>query len=217
MKNTLITLILLFTQVSLAQNTLTINPGNTRTSNKVLDEMDLRESWHQGTLLLTSGDKIEGSLKYELSINSVVYNDNGTAKTYHASQLIGFTVYSKDKDVIRTFYSKTVTNSKGYREKIILESLLEGETNLFGREYVFYKRPYGMNRLGDAERIPELSYHFYIEKAPNNFVELGESRNSVAKAFAPNSKEIKKFMKRNKTDYRSLLDMMELIEYYNQL
>ena len=84
------------------------------------------ESWHRGDLVLSDGNILEGSIKYDLEADAIQLNYDNKILTYAANQLKQFRVFQEDIREYRVFYSIPYVTEYGYKRPKLFELIFEG-------------------------------------------------------------------------------------------
>src|SRR5688572_26176927 len=98
------------------------------------------ELWHDGKMVLTTGDTLRGLIKYDLQQDLVQYNNKkGSIQAYTARKVLFFEIFDSTVDQYRQFYALPYNASTGYRAPVFFELLAEGKMTLLTRESLEYQ------------------------------------------------------------------------------
>ena len=95
----------------------------------------------------------------------------------------------------------------------------ESVFDLYKKTDVSYTAPFKARTSYERDRpaaFEKKSTYYLVSKA-GVFYELPSSKSKIIKAMSKKGKEIKAFIKRNKTDIKSENDIIKLVKYYNSL
>src|SRR6478736_4081423 len=120
------------------------------------------EYWHDGKVVLESGDTINSKIKYNLQTDIIQASINKKIQTYSARKVLSFEIFDSVEKQYRQFYSMPYTTSSEYKSPIFFELLVEGKMTLLCRETLEYRTVtnsfYG---FGNSQRLVMI-YHYYL-------------------------------------------------------
>ena len=82
--------------------------------------------WHDGKIVLESGDTIRGSVKYDLQDLLQVKHQN-RLESFSARKVVFFEIFDGYYRRYRQFYSLPYSPTGGYKSPVFFESLSEGK------------------------------------------------------------------------------------------
>jgi len=175
------------------------------------------EFWHDGNLVLESGDTLAGSIKYDLQNDLLQYSKDGFLESYTARKVKSFEIFDKTINKYRQFYSIPYTTSPAYKAPVFFELLTEGKFTLLCREYIEY-RSYSNSfySYGTATRLV-LLYHFFLLKENGIIEPFVGKRSDLMAMMGDKGSQVQKYMKNNKLDLSDRNDFTQIISYYNSL
>lgn len=188
-----------------------------------------QDNWYVGEVTLTTGDTKKGVIKYDLTANSIQINSDDRTETYHANQFYTFQIFMKKEKIMRYFYVLPHANESGYKRPTIFELIYEGKISLLAREYIATRSInnssglYGngfndfTNPYSRTFRQQYLAFKLFLVDNQGRITVLNSKKNDVVAALGNHQKEMKRFIKDKKLKMDNVMDMAELIEFYNQV
>jgi len=178
------------------------------------------EIWHDGEIVLTDGDTLEGLVKYNLETDIIQFSkDKKTIKTYTARKIVHFEIFDQTSDRYRNFYVLPYNLNGNYKAPIIFELIYEGsKMSMLSREAVEYEvTNYPYSVAGTYSRMV-LVYTNYFLTADGNIVKFsGKKKDLIHGPMSKRSTEIKKFIKTNNIRLDRRSDLVKVVAYYNSL
>jgi hypothetical protein len=161
------------------------------------------ELWHEGKMVLASGDTLKGLLKYDLQQDLVQYTvNNKEAEVYTARKILFFEIFDT-----------SVASSPGYETPIFFELLEEGKLTLLAREFIEYKSTGSMYVRG----LLVLNYKYFFMQENGKIVEFSGKKNDLLDLMGKKAEQVEKFMKANHLRLEYKEDFTRIIDYYNSL
>jgi len=179
------------------------------------------EYWHHGEIDLTSGETLKGKVRYNLTENTLEYQNNkGAYRTYNPRMVEAWQIQDALTGEVRVFYSLYFsTEGLESRQPIFFELLTDGEELiLFTRRQVETR----MENVYDPFWIGGRNINVTVERENyflldavgklhpcdddiGDFINLMEDREG----------EVRSYIKRNKLRAEIREDMIALVNYYN--
>jgi len=178
------------------------------------------EVWHEGEIVLTSGDTLSGFIKYDLETDIVQFSDDEkTINTYTARKFIHFEIFDKLSGRFRRFYVLPYNIQGDYNAPIIFELILEGrKLTLLSREAIEHQVTNYPYSVGGSYTRLELVYTHYFLTDEGEIVKFeGKKKDLYTGVMSKRSQEIKKFLKNNKVRVDSRKGIVKAVSYYNSL
>jgi len=186
------------------------------------------EMWHEGSVTLTDGNRLEGSVKYDLTRDAVQIVVEEKTLTYSANQIREFRILQEDIQLRRVFFSIPFVTETGYRRPKLFEVLLDGRTSLVAREFIglstrtidnpYYRWGSRFNPIGGrSTQVRFLDYNFYLVSSKGSMELLGSTKKDVLNALKNNQGELKRFIKSNKLKVDVVEDLIAIVRYSNEL
>ncbi len=175
------------------------------------------EYWHDGTLVLETGDTLKGSIKYDLQNDLIQFSKSGRLESYTARKMTYFEIFDQTIRKYRQFYSIPHVTSGAYKAPVIFELLTEGKMTLLCRESVEYRNysnpfySYGM-----SSRLV-LVYHYFLLKENGSIEPFEGKRNDLLRLMGPYSEQVEKYMRSNKLSIDDRNEFVQTVQYYNSL
>jgi hypothetical protein len=88
------------------------------------------ELWHEGKLILDSGDTLRGKIKYDLQSDLLQYQTNEQPpklESYTARKVLFFEIFDGTVKRYRIFYSLPYSTAGQYKAPVFFELLEEGK------------------------------------------------------------------------------------------
>ncbi len=173
--------------------------------------------WHEGKVVLESGDTIKGSIKYDLQDLLQVRHQN-RLESFSARKILLFEIFDQGYNRYRTFYSLPYSANGGYKSPVFFEVLTEGKITALSREKVEY-RSYGYSPFmyGGYNMRKVLVNTYYLLKENGNIVDFSGKRSDWLDLMGNRSDEVHEYAKDNKLSFDEKYDLKRIIDYYNSL
>jgi hypothetical protein len=176
------------------------------------------ELWHDGKIVLESGDTLKGLVKYDLQQDLVQYNNNksGNIEALTARKVLFVEIFDNTVSQYRQFYSLPYSSTGGYKAPVFFELLAEGKLTLLTRENLEYRSYSSPYYFGSYTRLV-LIYKYYILQEDGNIVEFIGKKNDLLNLMGKHAKEVEEYMKVNKLKVDDRDDFSKIVAYYNSL
>lgn len=175
------------------------------------------EYWHEGKLVLESGDTLSGLIKYDMQTDLIQFKANDRLETYTARKMLYLEIYDQTVRRYRRMYSLPYNTSGEYRAPVIFELLVEGKITLLCREALEYKTvSSAFYYYGNYTRLVLVNKYFLLQEN-GNIVPFEGKRNDWLDLMGKRKEEVQKFAKRNRLDFDEKYDLSRIIDYYNSL
>jgi hypothetical protein len=172
------------------------------------------ELWHEGKMVLTSGDTIKGMLKYDLQQDLVQYTVNNSAPVaFTARKVLFFEIFDSSVSQYRRFYALPYTSSPGYKTPVFFELLEEGKMTLLAREFLEYRSSGSMYVTGRLV----LSHKYFFMKENGDLEEFAGSKSDLLGMMGRQGDQVEKFIRANRLRFEYKEDFARIIDYYNSL
>jgi hypothetical protein len=171
--------------------------------------------WHDGKIVLESGDTIPGSLKYDLQ-DLLQIKHHGRLESFTARKVIFFEIFDQTYRRYRQFYSLPYSPNGGYKSPVFFETLSEGKITLLSREkieYRTYSSPY--YAYGGYSSRMVLVNIFYVLKENGNIEEFSGKRNDWYDLMSSKENLIHAYVKENHLNFDRKYDVKRIVDYYN--
>ena len=175
------------------------------------------EFWHEGKIVLETGDTLKGSIKYDLQSDLLQFLQEGKLDSYTARKVTFFEIFDQTTKRYRQFYSIPYTTSAAYKAPVFFELLTEGKMTLLCRENLEY-RSYSNSfySYGTSSRLV-LVYHYFLLNERGDIDSFAGKRVDLLRLMGNKSDQVEKYMKANKLDLTDRREFTQIIQYYNSL
>jgi hypothetical protein len=172
------------------------------------------ELWHEGKLVLTSGDTLKGMLKYDLQQDLVQYTvNNSAADVFTARKILFFEIFDTSSSRYRRFFALPFTTTPGYKTPVFFELLEEGKMTLLAREFLEYRNSGSMYVTGRLV----LSHKYFFMKENGDIEEFTGSKNDLMNMMGKQGDQVEKFIRANRLRFEYREDFTRIVDYYNSL
>lgn len=171
--------------------------------------------WHDGKVILDSGDTIRGSIKYDLQDLLQVRHQN-RMESFSARKVLLFEIFDQGYKRYRTFYSLPYSSNAGYKTPVFFEVLTEGKITALSREKIEL-RNYGYSPFmyGGYNTRKVLVNIYYLLKENGNIEDFSGRRSDWLDLMGNRANQVHDFAKENKLDFDRKYDLKRIIDYYN--
>lgn len=175
------------------------------------------EMWHEGKVVLESGDTLRGDIMYNMQNDVIQLNNKVRLESFSARKVIFFEIFDQLSRRYRQFYSLPYAAMGGYRAPVFFELLTEGKVTLLCRESVEL-RSYSSSfyYYGSSSRMV-LVYKYFILTEKGDIETFSGKKSDLMDLVGNYADQIQKFIKVNKLDIDEKYDMAQIFEYYNSL
>lgn len=175
------------------------------------------ELWHEGKVVLTSGDTLRGLIKYDLQQDLVQYTFNDRkGEVYTARKVLFFEIFDEAIHKYRRFFALPFTTPTGYRSPVFFELLEEGKMTLLAREFLEYKTQSSPYFVGSYSRLV-LDHKFFFLKEDGTIEEFQGNKNDLLDRMGRKSEDVEKYIKTNRLKFDDKYDFARIVDYYNSL
>ncbi len=177
------------------------------------------ELWHEGKLILDSGDTLRGSIKYDLQNDLIQYQSKGDNKleSYSARKVLFFEIFDNSVKRYRIFYSLPYSTSGQYKAPVFFELLEEGKITLLCREVLEYRT---MNSTfyyyGSYTRLVLINKYFLLREN-GEIEEYRGKKNDWYDVMKGREDEVQRYVKANRLDLDDKYELAKAVNHYNSL
>lgn len=180
------------------------------------------ELWHDGKIILTTGDTLKGLVKYDLAQDLVQFDkSNERPEAFSARKVLLFEIFDNTVHKYRTFFALPYSSSTtGYKTPSFFELLEEGKMTLLSREgleYRSYSTAYASPYPGQYYSRPVLVYTFYFLEENGEVVAFTGNKNDLLDKMGKKSETVEKYIKANRLKFDDKYDLAKIVAYYNSL
>jgi hypothetical protein len=171
--------------------------------------------WHEGKVILDSGDTLVGAIKYDLQDLLQVRHQN-KMESFSARKVLYFEIFDKGYKRYRTFYSLPYSANGTYKSPEFFEVLTEGKITVLSREKIEY-RTYGYSPFmyGSYNTRKVLVNIYYLLKENGNIENFSGKRNDWLDLMGNRANEVHDYAKDNKLSFDDKYELKRIIDYYN--
>ncbi len=175
------------------------------------------EFWHDGKIVLESGDTLKGKVKYDLQQDLVQYLiREDKAEAYTARKILTFEIFDETAHRYRNFYALPYNATAGYKTPVFFELLVQGKMTLLSREALEYKTYSSAFYMGSYTRQVLVDYFFFLQEN-GDVVAFTGNKNDLLDLMQRKSKDVEKYMKVNRLKFDEKYDLAKIVAYYNSL
>jgi hypothetical protein len=174
------------------------------------------EFWHEGKMILESGDTLKGMLKYNMQDDLVQFQASSKLETYSARKILFFEIFDTVGKRYRQFYSLPYAVTGQYKAPVFFELLEEGKMTLLAREALEVRSYSSFYYYGAYTRIV-LVNKFFLLKENGSIQEFSGKKNDLIELMGKKEDQIHKFIKENRVDFDNKYDVARVVAYYNSL
>lgn len=178
------------------------------------------EYWHDGKLVLETGDTLKGKIKYEIDSDIIQLEQTGTLQSFTSRKIVYYEIFDATSSRYRQFYSIPYSSSGGYKSPTFFELVAEGKLTLLSQEALenkSYNSGYsGYYGYGSISRVILVNKYFVLDDKGQMEIFSGTKKDLFIMMDNRND-EVKKFIKVNRLDVAYKYDLARIFEYYNSL
>jgi len=175
------------------------------------------ELWHEGKVVLDTGDTLKGKIKYDLKQDLIQYNlPNQRTDAFSARKVLFFEIFDETVRRYRQFFALPYTNQAQYRTPVFFELLTEGKLTLLAREAIEFRTYSSPYYLGSYSR-EILVYHYFFLDNNGNIEEFKGSKADLLSMMGRKSDDVEKYMKENRLKIDDKYDFARIVAYYNSI
>jgi hypothetical protein len=171
--------------------------------------------WHDGKIVLDTGDTIKGSIKYSLQDLLQIRHQN-QLESFSARKVLLFEIFDQGYKRYRTFYSLPYSNNGSYKSPVFFEVLTEGKITVLSREKVEYRSTNNSPFMYGAysQRMILVNTYFLL-KENGNIIDFSGKRSDWLDLMGSRADEMHDYARQNKLDFDKKYDLKHIIDYYN--
>lgn len=173
------------------------------------------ELWHDGKVVLVSGDTLKGLVKYDLRQDIVQYNSQrGSIEAYAARKVLFFEIFDKTVGQYRQFFALRYNATTGYRTPVFFELLAEGKITLLTRENLEYRTYTSPYYFGSYSRLV-IIYKYYLLDETGTITEFIGKKSDLLNLMGKRANDVEDYMRENKLKMEDRNDFAKIVAYYN--
>jgi hypothetical protein len=175
------------------------------------------EYWHEGKVVLESGDTLKGLIKYDLQTDLIQVQYNKKAESYTARKVIFCEIFDATARSYRQFYSLPFALNGTYKAPVFFELLCEGKLTILVREAIEYRTYNSMYFYGGTYTRLVLVYKYYLLKENGNIEPLTGRKSEWLDLMGGWADDVQKFAKANRLDFDNRYELERILDHYNSL
>ncbi len=175
--------------------------------------------WHSGHAVLTTGDTLNGEVKYDLVKDIIRVNTGSKIHTISARKIFFFEILDVTVDTYRQFYSLPFNLTTDYKSFLIFEVVFEGQMTLLARETIENKTSQYNSQYwsGGTYSRQVLTYDFYFLDNKGNITFFTKKKRDLISILYKKRSEIDKYIRKNSLKMDRKRDLARIISYYNAI
>lgn len=174
------------------------------------------EYWHDGKIVLETGDTLKGKIKYDLSQELLQFEKSGKHESYTSRKVVFYEIFDATSSRYRAFYAIPFAVAGGYKTPRFFELLSEGVLTLLSHEVLESVTTHSGSYYGSYTRTV-LMNKFYVLNSKGQLEPFSGKKNDLLALMAKREDEIRKFMKVNRLDPDRKNDLARIFEHYNSI
>lgn len=174
------------------------------------------EFWHEGKIVLESGDTLRGQVKYSMQEDLVQLQTERTMETYTSRKVVFFEIFDVTIKRYRQFYSLPYAATGQYRAPVFFELLQEGKMTLLAREALESRTSSSLYYYGTYTRLV-LVNKFFLIKESGTIVQFSGKKNDLIELMGTKGEKVAKYAKEKRLDFDKKYDVAQMVDYYNSL
>lgn len=175
------------------------------------------ELWHDGKIVLETGDTLRGHLKYDLQNDLLQYEVNNRFESYTARKVLFFEIFDATIKNYRQFYSLPYSSGGSYKAPIFFELLAEGKLTALARERLEFRTYNSGFYYNNTYTRMVLVNKFYLLKENGIIEEFLGNKSDWLDMMGNRAEDVGKFAKSNRLDFEKSQDLGKIVSYYNSL
>jgi hypothetical protein len=175
------------------------------------------ELWHEGKIVLESGDTLMGQVKYDLQQDIIQFTDTrGTVEAFSARKVLLCEIFDKTVGQYRQFYSLPYTATSGYRTPVFFELVAEGKLTVLSRERLENQTTSSPYFYGSFSRTVLVNKYFML-KENGDIVDFSTRKTDFLQLVGRHADTLNDYMKDNKLQLDDKKELTQIINFYNSL
>ncbi|MDL5044455.1 hypothetical protein QQ054_00140 [Oscillatoria amoena NRMC-F 0135] len=176
------------------------------------------ELWHEGKIVLASGDTLKGLVKYDLEQDLVQFNDQkDNIAAYTARKVLFFEIFDNTQKRYRSFFALPYAASNtSYLTPIFFELLEDGKMTLLAREALEYRTFSSPYYYGSFTRLV-LVYRFFLMDEKGNITQFTGKKADLLGMMGRKANDVDQYMRKNRLKIEDPSDFARTVAYYNSL
>ncbi len=176
------------------------------------------ELWHEGKIVLETGDTLRGLVKYDLQQDLVQFdNQQNQVEAFTARKVLFFEIFDSTEKRYRNFFALPFAAAGGnYKTQVFFELLEDGKMTLLSREALEYRTYSSPYYLGSYTRLV-MVYKFFLMDDKGNIKEFLGKKGDLLRLMGNKADPVDNYMKTNRLKIEERNDFSRVVSYYNSL
>jgi hypothetical protein len=175
------------------------------------------EMWHDGKIVLETGDTLRGQVKYDIQQDLVQFNDQqGVTEAFTPRKVLYFEIFDQTINRYRNFYALPYAAAGSYRTLIFFSLLVEGKMTLLSREALEYRTFSSPFYYGSYTRLV-LVYKYFLMEENGMIKEFTGKKGDLLSLMGRKADEVDRYIKSNRLKIEDRFDFARAVAYYNSL
>ncbi len=175
------------------------------------------EYWHDGKIVLESGDTLKGQVKYDLQQDVVQYiTPSEKVEAFTARKVLFFGIFDETVQRYRDFYALPYNATAGYKTPVFFELLVQGKMTLLAREGLEYKSYSSSFYMGSYTRLELVNYYYFLTE-DGEVTDFKGNKNDLLNLMGSKSNLVEKYIRVNRLKFDEKYDLVKIVAYYNSL
>ena len=177
------------------------------------------ELWHEGKLILDSGDTLRGNIKYDMQNDLIQYqtDERGKLESYTARKVLFFEIFDATVKRYRIFYALPYSSAGQYKAPVFFELLEEGKLTVLSREVLEYRTTSSsFYYYGTYTRLVLINKYFLL-KENGEIEEYRGRKNDWYELMRGKEDEVQKYVRANRLDLDDKYELATAVNFYNSL
>jgi hypothetical protein len=177
------------------------------------------ELWHEGKLVLLTGDVIRGKIKYNLESDAVQINVESRINTFSARKILYFEIFDETVDRYRQFYALPFSIRPNYKVPLLFEVLYENTLTLLCRESIVQENIPQFNYYYGSRYSSRLRlvYEYYFLDKEGEIIMYTQKKEDLYTILSKTQGDLEQYIKKNSLRYDRQRDLVRITAYYNSL
>lgn len=173
--------------------------------------------WHEGKIVLDTGDTLKGKIKYDLKQDLIQYHlPDERTDAFSARKVLTFEIFDETVRRYRQFFALPYSSQSQYRTPVFFELLSEGKLTLLSRESIEFRTFSSPYYLGSYSR-EVMVYRYYFLDERGRIEEFKGSKSDLLNMMGRKSGDVEKYMKANRLKIDDKYDFARIVAYYNSI
>jgi hypothetical protein len=175
------------------------------------------EMWHEGRIVLLTGDTLKGQVKYDPQQDIVQFTTSSkTVDAFSARKVLFFEIYDVSVRRYRQFFALPYSSNGSYRAPVFFELLEDGKITLLSREALEYRSfSYGFYG-GTYSRLVLVNKYFFMDEQ-GEIAEFKGNKSDLLDKMERKAEDVEKYIRVNRLKFDDKYDFSKIVAYYNSL